>query len=395
MAVREGRILISSANDPDFGSEYYVTAYEVGAQVTSASSGDTVTVRSGHGFEADDWFIVASEFPAFTKFRRVDSVDATHLYLDTGVNVSVVKGDILVNLGQDTGGVAGPFYDGSGATIYTDMAFAETAPLSTVVTDANGRYRYWHQGIDIWELVQTPNGLPFTVVLSAAEAAVSGPESVTDDAVATWESSTGALKSNVVTISDAGAMTGVTTLNASGLITGTNGATISGVSSLVTVNATGLITGSLGLTITGAVAQLNTLDVNSTSQFDGAVTLAGGVTGNVAASGNVSGVDATFTGNIYSSVAAAVTAAGTTQGTATALTKDINNVSTVGSGLSVRLPSASAGRVCTVINNGLNTLNIFPASLDNLGTGVDTVTTLNAGSNRTFVAIDSTNWEVI
>jgi parallel beta-helix repeat protein len=60
----------------------------------------------------------------------------------------------------------------------------------------------------------------------------------------------------------------------------------------------------------------------------------------------------------------------------------------------VTLPGAIAGVSCTIINNGANTLRIYPASGDNLGTGVDTLTTLSVGSNVTFTAIDTTNWEI-
>jgi len=59
------------------------------------------------------------------------------------------------------------------------------------------------------------------------------------------------------------------------------------------------------------------------------------------------------------------------------------------------LPSAVAGMVVTVINNGANTLGIFPASGDDNGSGVDTVTNLASGSNVTFAAIDVTTWEAI
>jgi hypothetical protein len=48
----------------------------------------------------------------------------------------------------------------------------------------------------------------------------------------------------------------------------------------------------------------------------------------------------------------------------------------------------------TIINNGAQTLRIYPASGDNLGAGVNTATTLAAGSNVSYVAYDATNWEV-
>lgn len=78
-----------------------------------------------------------------------------------------------------------------------------------------------------------------------------------------------------------------------------------------------------------------------------------------------------------------------------ALLDDINEVSTVANANdTVTLPVAGAGRKITIINNGVNTLRIFPASGDDLGAGVDTATTLAAGSNTTFSAYNATNWVV-
>lgn len=79
-----------------------------------------------------------------------------------------------------------------------------------------------------------------------------------------------------------------------------------------------------------------------------------------------------------------------------ALTAEINEVATVANANdTVTLPAATAGRTCTIINNGSNTLQIFPASGDNLGSGVDVSTTLVAGANRRYTAYDATNWENI
>lgn len=95
------------------------------------------------------------------------------------------------------------------------------------------------------------------------------------------------------------------------------------------------------------------------------------------------------------SVTAAITASTTqTQGQG-ALTKEVNNVSTCANANdTVTLPAAVAGRRVTIFNNGAQTLQIFPASGDNLGAGVDTAATLAAGSNRSYVAYDATNWEI-
>ena len=79
-----------------------------------------------------------------------------------------------------------------------------------------------------------------------------------------------------------------------------------------------------------------------------------------------------------------------------ALTADVNEIATVANtNDTVTLPTAVAGLKIVIINNGANTLQIFPASGDNLGSGADTATTLANGSNVVFVAFDATNWEIV
>jgi len=95
-------------------------------------------------------------------------------------------------------------------------------------------------------------------------------------------------------------------------------------------------------------------------------------------------------------VTATITASTTqTQGQQPLISR-INEVSVVANANDVvTMPSAVSGMVVTVINNGANTLGIFPASGDDNGSGVDTVTNLASGSNVTFAAIDATTWEAI
>lgn len=62
-------------------------------------------------------------------------------------------------------------------------------------------------------------------------------------------------------------------------------------------------------------------------------------------------------------VSAAVSAAGTTQGTATELTSEDNEVSTVASGAGVVLNRLlTAGEQQTVFNSGANALKVYPPS---------------------------------
>jgi hypothetical protein len=96
------------------------------------------------------------------------------------------------------------------------------------------------------------------------------------------------------------------------------------------------------------------------------------------------------------STEASITASTTQTQGQLALVADINEVSTVANANDVvTLPVALSGRFCLVINNGANTLQVFPASGDDLGAGVNTSTTIASGSRKLFISFDATNWEPV
>lgn len=91
---------------------------------------------------------------------------------------------------------------------------------------------------------------------------------------------------------------------------------------------------------------------------------------------------------------AGITASTTQSQGQMALVNQINEVSIVANANDVvTMPAAEIGLRIIVINNGANTLKIFPASGDNLGAGVDASVILAAGSNVEYVAYNTTNWE--
>jgi hypothetical protein len=98
------------------------------------------------------------------------------------------------------------------------------------------------------------------------------------------------------------------------------------------------------------------------------------------------------TGGVTTGIVASVTQ---TQAGATALTSRINNVATVASANdAVVLPAAKVGRRVTVMNNGANVLQVFPASSDAIDSGAaDASTTQAAGQNAEYIALDATTWE--
>ncbi len=85
------------------------------------------------------------------------------------------------------------------------------------------------------------------------------------------------------------------------------------------------------------------------------------------ASNNLSGLNnLTLTGLFTESAADALTAAGTTQGTALALTKELNRFTTVGALSGATLPAAAPGLTIIVINSGANPLQVYGAGTDTI-----------------------------
>ncbi len=78
-----------------------------------------------------------------------------------------------------------------------------------------------------------------------------------------------------------------------------------------------------------------------------------------------------------------------------ALVSQINEVSVVANtNDTVTLPSATPGFKITIINDGANLLQIFPASDDNLGNGIDVASVLEVNQSIDYVAYDDVNWHV-
>lgn len=96
------------------------------------------------------------------------------------------------------------------------------------------------------------------------------------------------------------------------------------------------------------------------------------------------------------SVTTGITASTTqTQAGGVALTKDINNVTTVANANdAVTMPTAKVGKTVLVMNNAAtNTVQLFPFSGDNFqGVAANLSTTIAAGNQRWFYAIDAVTW---
>jgi hypothetical protein len=101
--------------------------------------------------------------------------------------------------------------------------------------------------------------------------------------------------------------------------------------------------------------------------------------------------------NICGDVATALTATGTTNADALALSATINQVSTTAASTGVRLMSPESGSGVVVINSGANALLVYPST----GAQINalTVTTggfsIAAGGRAMFVGTGSANWFAI
>jgi hypothetical protein len=134
--------------------------------------------------------------------------------------------------------------------------------------------------------------------------------------------------------------------------------------------------------------------------------IADSMTGNIFSVNDVSGIpmitvnaDGTINlapsgGFVAFGASTGVAAAGSTQGTATLVTRPISVVSTVSSGANgVIFPTSYAGLRVTIINTSANALNVYPATAAQINSGGANVAySLAAGARLDFVATSTTQW---
>lgn len=97
-----------------------------------------------------------------------------------------------------------------------------------------------------------------------------------------------------------------------------------------------------------------------------------------------------------SSIGTAISAAGSTLGTATVLTALANRVSTVGASQGVRLPSnvEVGGKIIVSNAQGTNALAVYPVSASETinGASAGTAYSLAVNTGATFLRVSSTQW---
>jgi len=118
--------------------------------------------------------------------------------------------------------------------------------------------------------------------------------------------------------------------------------------------------------------------------------------GALSVTGNISAANVTVSSYHIRSVQTAISAAGTVQGNATALTKEINVVSTVASGAGVRLPTAVAGMVISITNTSANSLLVYPATSGIINSlSANAAFTQASGATLQFIAPTTTQWYTV
>ena len=114
---------------------------------------------------------------------------------------------------------------------------------------------------------------------------------------------------------------------------------------------------------------------------------------------NVKGSELTFTEvdnnfiALNTTVSATVTAAGTNQGTATAITSTVTFITSAASGTGVILPAPDDAERLTIVNHGANPVNIYPASGHTIdGGAANAPLVLPQGCAVDVIGTSATNW---
>lgn len=144
------------------------------------------------------------------------------------------------------------------------------------------------------------------------------------------------------------------------------------------------------------ITEVGTLSYLIVSGNINAGNIIGNIFGNVSSSGNITSGNVITTGYHIRSVNTGISAAGTVQGNATPLTKEINIVSTVSTGQGVVLPTAVAGMVINIVNTSANSLLVYPASSAIINSqAANAALTMPTSSSLQFIASSSTQWYTV
>ena len=330
--------------------------------------------------------IVIAYAPGFEMFADVWYYNSANGYMDANVTAIVGTGTYSswsINLD----GAVGPqgSTGSTGATGLPGVVEQPTPPGSTGVLwlDTSAA------GTDVLGATGATGPIGATGLTGATGAGATGPQGATGIQGATGP---------------AGAIGGANTqiqFNDNGVGNGSANLTFNKTTNILTV--TGNINSSnanLGNAVVANYFTGNFYGTANTATTAGTVTTAAqpnitsvGTLSSLSVSGNANVGNLNATSYVVKSVGTSISAAGTDQSTATALSKEINVVTTVNSSTGVRLPTAVAGYTIIVNNQGGNTLNVYPASGAAINSSAtNTAYALGIGSSLLFYAVSATQW---
>lgn len=104
--------------------------------------------------------------------------------------------------------------------------------------------------------------------------------------------------------------------------------------------------------------------------------------------------DLSSTGELTLSATVSVTAAGTDQSGATALTKTYNIVTTATADQGVKLPGAATGKRVTVVNDTLVSIKVYPDTSETINSlSANVAKSIAAGATVDLVCTSGTSWK--
>lgn len=114
------------------------------------------------------------------------------------------------------------------------------------------------------------------------------------------------------------------------------------------------------------------------------------------ATDDISVGDVTATGDVTLAIAASVSAAGTVQGDATAITKTYNVVTSATANQGVILPTAASGLIIHVTNGTSVNIKVYPASSGTINSGTaNAAIDVPAGATVRLVGTTSSNFNTM
>lgn len=292
---------------------------------------------------------------------------------------------------------------GLGVNVATFLGTPSSANLRAALTDETGTGAAYFQSGDLGTptagVLTNATGLPISTGVSGLGSGIAA-------ALAIGVGSAGApvLFNGALGTPSSGTLTNATGLpistGVSGL--GTDVATAlannaSAAGGIVTFNGAGgtpssiTLTNGTGLPISTGVSGLGA----NVATFLGApssANLAAALTDETGSGSAVFGTSPSIAGMVHD-VAATVSAAGTDQASATAITTDFVVTTTVASGTGVVLPAAALGRQIVVTNKGANTLLIYPATGDSIDAlSANAAISLAANGQCILTGVSASQW---